>query len=144
MLQWQDHRQGKPRKRWVLKCQSHTAHLPFLVRVFPTAELVHLHRDPTAVVPAHLTYLAYSQGLFASYLDLKKMGKWFETAFDTFIHKSVSVRHYNQNFKVTDVYFDDLIQNSLRVVKQVLNFAEENLNENDLQAMENFAADHKR
>ncbi|GMH36336.1 hypothetical protein BSKO_04204 [Bryopsis sp. KO-2023] len=144
VLQWQDVQQGKPRRRWILRAQPHTPHLPFLWRVFPSAELVHLHRDPVAVTPAYLTLLAYSHGIFSKHIDLHDMGEWWVSFFDSFLHKAVGVREFNPDEKVLDVQFADLVEDDLEVVKRVLEFAEEEANDADWQNMKNHIANNER
>lgn len=144
ILQWQDEQQGKPRRRWVLKGQAHSIHLPFLWRVFPTVEIVDLHRDPVAAMPAYLTYLAYSQGIFSSRLDLKDLGAWFTLEYDSFLHKAQSIREFHHDQKVTDVYFEDLVEDNLNVVKEVLDFSGEKLGAQDLESMKSYMLKHER
>ncbi len=51
--------QGGTKQRWVLKCPDHTFSLDAIVRTYPDARFVIVHRDPVAVLGsvAHLTQI---------------------------------------------------------------------------------------
>lgn len=46
-------------KRWVLKCPQHMLDMDVLMKVFPDAKVVFLHRDPLKTVPSVLSLIWY-------------------------------------------------------------------------------------
>ncbi|MBL3940381.1 sulfotransferase, partial [Bacteroides thetaiotaomicron] len=52
-LQWQKARRGvAPAQRWLLKTPQHLHAIDVLCRVFPRAQVVLTHRDPSQTIPS--------------------------------------------------------------------------------------------
>lgn len=75
---------GKP-ARWVLKCPDHTFTLDAILRVYPDARFVVLHRDPIAVLGsvAHLTQVLrrpFLRGINAAEIGAQVAARWTQGA----------------------------------------------------------------
>ena len=69
---------GRLRKRWVLKCPTHLAHLDELIRQFPDATIVWTHRDPVTVVGSICSLVETSRAMHLRRLgtgDLHDIGR---------------------------------------------------------------------
>ncbi|MDE2319163.1 MAG: sulfotransferase [Rhodospirillales bacterium] len=75
---------GQP-ARWVLKCPDHTFTLDAILRVYPDARFVILHRDPLAVLGsvAHLTQVLrrpFLRGIDAGEIGAQVAARWTQGA----------------------------------------------------------------
>lgn len=75
---------GTP-SRWVLKCPDHTFTLDAILRVYPDARFVILHRDPIAVLGsvAHLTQVLrkpFLRGIDAGEIGAQVASRWTQGA----------------------------------------------------------------
>ncbi len=71
--------------RWVLKCPDHTFTLDAILRVYPDARFVILHRDPIKVLGsvAHLTQVLrkpFLRGIDAGEIGAQVAGRWMQGA----------------------------------------------------------------
>lgn len=75
---------GRP-ERWVLKCPDHTFTLDAILRVYPDARFVILHRDPIAVLGsvAHLTQVLrqpFLRNIDAGEIGAQVSSRWIQGA----------------------------------------------------------------
>ena len=71
-LQWQDGgAQGRP---WVLKTPVHVGHLDTVAATFPTATIVHCHRDPATVIPSFAKAVAASRRICSDHVNAAELG----------------------------------------------------------------------
>lgn len=61
LMQYEQYTDGLAGRPWVLKAPHHLAHLPLLLEYFPDATVVHLHRDPSVIVPSFCALIAASR-----------------------------------------------------------------------------------
>lgn len=66
---------GRPSKRWVIKSPTHLANLDQVVRVFPDARIVWLHRDPVTVTGSICSLVETSWRLHVRRPDLHEIGR---------------------------------------------------------------------
>ena len=79
LLQWQKRRRGEARERWVLKTPAHLGYLDTLLRVFPGAHVVWMHRTPLETVPSGASLNHTLWNLYADEVDPVKVGgQWLE------------------------------------------------------------------
>jgi hypothetical protein len=112
---------GLGEKRWVLKCPDHTFSLDAIVKTYPDARFVVVHRDPVAVFGsvAHLTEILRKP--FVRNVDAAEIGRqvterWIDGAewlieFDR--RKDVAGA---QKF---NIQYDDLVADPLRAVSEI-------------------------
>jgi hypothetical protein len=70
LLQWQ----RPPRGHWVLKSPAHLFALGSLMRTFPDAAIVQIHRDPHKVVPSLCSLFAVYQGITSDRVRSRMLG----------------------------------------------------------------------
>jgi len=125
LLQILEHYSTSPeeKKRWVLKAPAHLGFLPFLVEVFPDADIIWVHRDLKKVIPSAVKFLLpfwdiHETGPF----DTQEIGfqvlKYMSTASqkaDKFFNEAKD----NALYSVTHVKYDDLIPDPIGTVKKI-------------------------
>lgn len=69
------HRGEDPAKPWLLKTPQHMVDLPAMLRVFPDARIVFIHRDPAAVVGSSCSLVWNQMSLQSDHADPRWIGR---------------------------------------------------------------------
>lgn len=72
-LQWQQG--GRQNRRWLMKSCGHLAHMEALVKAFPKATLVHVHRHPVSSAPSFAKIVLDVGGFRSADIDPKFIGE---------------------------------------------------------------------
>lgn len=115
-LQWL-----QPGRQWVLNSPHHTPRLDYLLRVFPDAKILQVHRSPVEVIPAlcRLTY-THSYCLLQG-VTPQETGRQVVSVVSQWAERSVALRRSLPDAEICDVRFRDLIKRPLEVVHDVHN-----------------------
>ncbi|MFZ1863529.1 MAG: sulfotransferase, partial [Polyangiales bacterium] len=92
VLQILQHRDGGPRKPWVLKSPQHLEQLPALLATFPDATIVFTHRDPVAVIQSTVTMLGYSHRMARDIVDMPGLLTYWTDRIERLLKKGVAER----------------------------------------------------
>ena len=114
LLQWRysgDH--------WVLKCPSHLFGLGALLRVFPDACVVQIHRDPVKAVPSLCNLSATLDGLSYHTVDMREVGERTVEIIDQLVNRSMKARESSNPGRVFDVYYRELVRHPVTTLKQI-------------------------
>lgn len=107
----------------VLKCPFHAWYLDALVRVYPTARFIHLHRDPTSVVVSTCSLCATIRAGRSDAVDRAEIGQeWLAQIERGVTRMQESRRTYLNDKPVLDIRYNDLMRDIIGVMKQVCNF----------------------
>lgn len=86
------HRDGGPRRPWVLKCPQHLEQIPALMTTFPDATVVFTHRDPVAVIQSTVTMLGYSHRMGRDVLDMPALLAYWADRVEHLLRSGVAER----------------------------------------------------
>ena len=78
--------------RWVLKAPVHLFFLDALLRIYPDARIIYLHRDPAVAIPSFCSLIAVSRAMASKSVDLKNIGKFALKLYQTSSENALSVR----------------------------------------------------
>ncbi len=67
--------QGFDEARWVLKCPDHTFCLDAILRVYPDARFIMVHRDPLAVLASNARLTEVLRRPFLRHVDTEELGR---------------------------------------------------------------------
>lgn len=109
VLQILQHRQGGPRKPWVLKSPQHLEQLPALLATFPDATIVFTHRDPVAVIQSTVTMLGYSHRMAREVLDMPGLLAYWADRIERLLKKGVADRALVPPDRSYDSLFHELL-----------------------------------
>jgi len=56
-LQWQKNQRGVTGERWLLKTPMHLGHVDAIVELFPDAQFIQTHREPTQTLPSYASMI---------------------------------------------------------------------------------------
>lgn len=128
---------GKP-ERWVLKCPDHTFTLDAILRVYPDARFVILHRDPIAVLGsvAHLTQVLrqpFLRNIDAGEIGAQVASRWIQGAnlllqFDQRADVPESRKFHMQ--------YEEFTSAPLASIQRIYSYFDEELTASAMQAME--------
>jgi glyoxylase-like metal-dependent hydrolase (beta-lactamase superfamily II)/putative sterol carrier protein len=109
VLQILQHRDGGPRKPWVLKSPQHFEQLPALLTTFPDATIVFTHRDPVAVIQSTVTMLGYAQRMARDVLDMPGLLGYWTDRIERLLKKGVADRSLLPADRSYDSLFHDFM-----------------------------------
>jgi glyoxylase-like metal-dependent hydrolase (beta-lactamase superfamily II)/putative sterol carrier protein len=121
LLQVLQHRDGGPRKPWVLKSPQHLEQLPTLLATFPDATIIFTHRDPVAVIQSTVTMLGYAQRIARNVLDMPGLLAYWTDRMERLLKKGVADRSLVPDERSYDSLFHELMADTEGKLEQIYN-----------------------
>jgi hypothetical protein len=109
---------GKP-TRWLLKDPSHIGHIPEILKEYPNAKFIHIHRDPIESVGSFCSLTKNVRLAFSKKINTHGIG---ETVIDFWNHnlkKGMSDRKSLSNNQIVDIQYSKFIKNPLGHIKDI-------------------------
>jgi hypothetical protein len=109
-----------PKRHWLLKAPIHLLYFRTLIDIFPDAQFVMTHRDPSAVIPSFKKLNDNCASFLEKYppQDGNKWARYFGRA----TARMLKERRGLSESKVFDVAYKDLLTDPIQVVKDIYNF----------------------
>jgi hypothetical protein len=111
----------RPGLRWVLKWPYHLWHLDTLMKTFPDATIIHLHRNPGEAIPSVCNLAALARSSFCESIDKEALGNFWLDYYEAGLARGFAVREKADPNQVIDIRFTDLKENPLSVINQIQN-----------------------
>lgn len=118
-LQWQKRQRGALRERWVLKTPGHLGHLDTLRATFPGARIVLTHRDPVQTLPSAASLNRSLWRLSSDDVDDREVGRQWQARMKWALERCLAARERIPAEQIADVWFEDALDDPLRVVAAV-------------------------
>ena len=109
---------GKP-QRWLLKDPSHIGHLPEILRTYPNAKFIHIHRDPTDSVGSFCSLTKNVRSAFSRKVNTNDIGKTVIDFWNHNLNKGMEDRKQLSSNQIIDINYHDFIQSPLNQIKNV-------------------------
>ncbi len=109
----------RPGKRWALKWPYHLWHLDTLLKTFPDAAVIQLHRDPHDAIPSVCSLAAAARAPFCEHIDTEALGKFWLDYYEAGLKRSVEARTAAGNDQIIDIRYPDLVQNPRAVIEKI-------------------------
>ena len=119
ILQWQDVRAGRVRRRFVTKCPQHLEQLPVLKAVFPDATVAITYRDPVEVIQSAITMIAYGERMAYPTIDTRGLLDYWSDRVERLLRACVRDRHLWSEAQSVDVPFGEFMKDDMKVVREV-------------------------
>ncbi len=119
----------RPGRRWVLKWPFHLWHLDTLMKTFPDATIIHLHRDPSEAIPSVCSLAALARSSFCESIDNEGLGKFWLDYCEAGLQRGLTAREKADENQVIDIGYPDLMANPLAVINRVINIIDLNPSE---------------
>ncbi|MBN2523297.1 MAG: sulfotransferase [Bacteroidales bacterium] len=114
LLQWQH-----PAKKWVLKSPHHMEFLNLVKKYFGTVHYIWTHRSIYESLPSFMSMVAHSQSIFSNKVTLEKVAQHWVRKTAYILSKGVEFRKTNPNEKFTDVFYDQLISDPMKILGEI-------------------------
>jgi hypothetical protein len=124
-LQWQKRQRCPERhwspKRWVLKSPAHLGYLDVLRSEFDDVHVVHMHRDPCATIASGASLNSTLHAMHADNVDRRRVGTQWLQRMGWTNDRAMAVRDgwVDEAARVTDIGFDDAVDNPIAQVARV-------------------------
>ncbi|UCD80278.1 MAG: sulfotransferase [Desulfobacterales bacterium] len=109
----------RPGRQWVLKWPYHLWHLDTLLKTFPDAAVIQLHRDPSEAIPSVCSLAAAARAPFCEGIDDKALGKFWLDYCEAGLQRGLAAREKAAENRVIDIRYPDLKQNPLSAIHQI-------------------------
>lgn len=113
------HRQGGPRRRWVVKCPQHLEQLPVLRRVFPDATVAITYRDPVEVIQSAVTMMGHAERMRYPDIDAAGLLDYWTDRVERLLRACVRDRSVWPAEQSVDVPFDVFMADEMGMVRQI-------------------------
>ena len=119
LLNWQ-----RPGQQWVLKWPYHLWHLDTLLKTFPDATIIHLHRDPDQAIGSVCSLAAIARSSFCASIDDDALGQFWLDYNAAGLQRSFSARQKAAAGQIIDIRFPDLMADPLSEINRILRAAD--------------------
>ncbi|MCG5502255.1 sulfotransferase family protein [Ectothiorhodospira lacustris] len=132
-LQWR-----YPGRRWLLKSPDHLAAINSILKVYPDACLVHLHRDPLQSVASWASLNSAFRGICSQSIDLTQLGRQVLDRLATDMDRYMDERQAWPKSHFYDVHYDDFIKDPKSIVESIYEYFDLDLKPDSLRRMSDF------
>lgn len=107
---------------WLFKAPAHLFAMDALLKVFPDACIVHIHRDPIKAVPSCCSLSAMGRGRFSDRVELTEIGSHWLNLLSRGVERTMQARAGASEDRFFDVNYVDLIKNPIETVRQIYHY----------------------
>ena len=111
----------RPTKRWILKWPYHLWHIDTLLKTFPDAIVIILHRDPLEAIPSVCSLAALARASFCESIDTAALGRFWLDYNEAALRRSEIVRKNVRANQIIDIHYSDLTKDPQSVIENMLN-----------------------
>ena len=109
----------RPGRQWVLKWPYHLWHLGTLLKTFPDAIVIHLHRNPCQAIPSVCNLAAAARAPFCESIDSASLGKFWFDYYAEGLERGLKTRQTVPTNQVIDIRYPDLKADPLAVFARI-------------------------
>ena len=111
----------RPDRQWVFKWPYHLWHLETLLKTFPDATIIQLHRDPRQAIPSVCSLAAAASAPFCESVDAAALGEFWLNYCQAGLARGATARQKAKPTQIIDIRYPDLKENPLSVIDQIQN-----------------------
>ena len=106
-------------QRWLLKDPSHIGHIPSILKTYPNAKFINIHRDPTEAMGSFCSLTKNIRSAFTKKINAESIGKTVTDFWSHNINKSLDDRSLVDSNNIIDVRYSDFVESPLLEIKRV-------------------------
>lgn len=107
---------------WALKAPAHLYALDALAAEFPTAAIVHLHRNPLETLPSCCSLTAVARSRFSSRIDPMAIGDYWLQRLPELAQRAALARQSITPTRILDVEYTELLRDPSRTVRAIYEY----------------------
>jgi Sulfotransferase family len=105
--------------RMIFKAPSHLGYLDTILRVYPEARFIQLHRNPVEAFASSCNMVSQLRQALSTYVSPREVYADVATRVFTYLERSANVRRMNDQRIFLDVYYEDLIRDPVSTVSRI-------------------------
>lgn len=113
-LQWK-----YPGERWLLKSPDHLPAVEAILKTYPDACLVHIHRDPIKTIPSWASLSLVFRKVFYPNVDTFELGQQVLTRLANDVDRYMESRNILASGQFHDLAYADFMKNPINTVQQI-------------------------
>lgn len=113
-LQWK-----YPGKRWLLKAPDHLCGFHSLLKVYPEARCIHIHRDPIECVASGASLGIIYRGLYYHGIEVRKLGLQLLNRLATDFRTYQEIRDATSSKRFCDIEYKALVRKPLVAIREI-------------------------
>jgi hypothetical protein len=110
----------RPGQKWVLKWPYHLWHLDTLLKTFPDATIIHLHRNPGEAIGSVCSLAALARSSFCASIDDAALGKFWLDYNEAGLQRGFTAREKAGADQLVDIRYPDLMADPLAAINRIL------------------------
>ncbi len=112
--------EGKVGVRWVLKAPVHLFFLDALLKAYPDASIVFMHRNPQTAIASFCSLLAVSRAIASDRINLREIGEFATNLYEISYERATRAREAAGNpGQFYDIDYQDLVNDPLGTVRGI-------------------------
>jgi len=111
---------GRP-KRWLLKDPSHIGHIPEILKIYPNARFINIHRSPMESIASFCSLTKNIRSAFSKNVDPEQIGSVILDFWQHSLNKGMVEKHKLSDQQILDVSYSNFIANPLSTIKNIYN-----------------------
>jgi len=115
LLNWQ-----RPGQQWILKWPYHLWHLDSLLKTFPDAIIIQLHRDPAKAIGSVCSLAAIARSSFCTKIDVAALGQFWLDYNEAGLQRGFIAREKAGADQIIDVRYPDLMADPVGEINRIL------------------------
>ncbi|WP_372719115.1 sulfotransferase [Immundisolibacter sp.] len=104
---------------WVLKSPAHLPMIDALIKTYPDARFVFLHRDAVKVVASFCSLVGLTRGIYSDALDGSQIGQQTADTLGDLLRRALDARQRHDPRRFVDVQYADLVADPLGAVSGI-------------------------
>lgn len=113
----------RPGYQWVLKWPYHLWHLDTLLKTFPDAIIVQLHRDPVEAIGSVCSLAALARSSFCERIDDAALGRFWLDYSEAGLQRGFAAREKVGSDQIVDIRYQDLMTDPRTALNRILKAA---------------------
>ncbi|MDE0944445.1 MAG: sulfotransferase [Alphaproteobacteria bacterium] len=137
--------QGETPQRWLLKAPAHSGELAALLKVYPDAHIIHLHRDVVETVTSGASLFAVFHATYSDHIDAEAIGTYQLETLALWFQRAMAARNdAPATANIVDVSYKDLVAAPLATARGILAAVDHDCTDTDQAGMTDYLASNQQ
>ncbi|MDG1949049.1 MAG: sulfotransferase [SAR86 cluster bacterium] len=106
-------------QRWLLKDPSHIGNIPSILKTYPNAKFINIHRNPTEAMGSFCSLTKNIRSAFTKKINTESIGKTVTDFWSHNLNKGLDDRSLVNSNNIVDIRYSDFVKSPLLEIKRV-------------------------